>query len=937
VIADGRRASFAALAAAAIAAALSVRSAAAYPFVWEPTGIPFAGEGALPLFGGIGSGDLGARFRLADLDDDGDLDLYLLDKDGRLATYRNDGISTSARFVPADEDLLGRPLFDWFLFADVDADDDPDLLGGVGPSDEAIALFRNTGARGSPAFSYEPSPPFLDSVQVIPRLGNMPAFVDLDGDSDLDVFYVMPDQGIGAFHENVGTAAAPLFASQTLDYGGLNTFFGKRSGAPEDLAARHGSSLPTFFDIDADLDLDIFIGDLLNPNVWLFRNDGGADSAIFTRVSDASLALPFDTVLVNSIWSDAADVDGDALIDLVVSPGEDYGRLTRSLFVLRNTGAPDSAAFSFSHDTLLCGIDLGVRSYPSFADLDGDGDQDLVLSRLSDEGEPGLVLFENVGSAVAPQFARVVSTSPLDAVVHDSLDTPSPAFADMDGDGDLDLLAGAQGFRRQVFYFENEGSPQSAQFKYRGTLLDPVRQNIRRRPDNLATPTLGDLDGDADLDLLVGEFGTSGRPQIYWYRNVGFQDSKRAVPSFEWVTSNADSAFGFDTVADSVTGSLAPVLVDADRDGRLDLLVGAEDGRLRLYRQCDAEPLSFARSIRGTFAGIDVGRSSAPALVDIDADGDLDLFVGEENGGLNFYRNDPIGGPALSSVTASSSASGVTLRIARPIDSPPADLFVCRGAAEDALSPAMPAVLSDDLETVLFDSAGVFAGNAYVYRVDAVAYGLGAASSGTVTAAVPLPAVALVESSVEEDAAGARVTWRVSAAYRGMAFRLSRRVGGDADVVVAGADSIESGPSAAIVDSAGTRDSTYRLELLYRRVTAGASFVAVADSIFAPALISRSVSVPFRAHPARPNPAGSSAAVRFVIDLPGDGPVRLTLFDAAGRRIRFIESIRLAAGPGRVIEWDGTSDDGDPAPSGAYLYRLEAAGHAATGRITRVR
>ncbi|MCB1184723.1 T9SS type A sorting domain-containing protein [bacterium] len=80
-----------------------------------------------------------------------------------------------------------------------------------------------------------------------------------------------------------------------------------------------------------------------------------------------------------------------------------------------------------------------------------------------------------------------------------------------------------------------------------------------------------------------------------------------------------------------------------------------------------------------------------------------------------------------------------------------------------------------------------------------------------------------------------------------------------------------------------------------------------------------------------PNPFNPVTRIRF--ELPAAGRVQLAVYDVAGRVVRHLADEGFAAGSHEVT-WDGRDAAGRAAPSGLYLYRLEAAGHALTGRMT---
>ena len=192
-----------------------------------------------------------------------------------------------------------------------------------------------------------------------------------------------------------------------------------------------------------------------------------------------------------------------------------------------------------------------------------------------------------------------------------------PAIADLDGDGDLDLalsnkLDPSDPQTSFVYRLENVGTPERPTFRMRPPL------DLGRRFH--AAPAFADLDGDGRLDALLGQWG----PRLAWYRGT---------------TAGLEPA---DTALVTITrgSNTVPALGDFDGDGDQDLLVGESSGWLNYYRNAgDARVPRFVL-VSDEFEQIRVGRRSAPALTDLDGDGDLDLLIGSESEGVALFRNE---------------------------------------------------------------------------------------------------------------------------------------------------------------------------------------------------------------------------------------------------------------------------------------------------------
>jgi uncharacterized protein (DUF2141 family) len=271
----------------------------------------------------------------------------------------------------------------------------------------------------------------------------------------------------------------------------------------------------------------------------------------------------------------------------------------------------EEGVFELRTGQLLGGLDVGSESAPVLADLDGDGDLDLLVSNKIDPGslESGFIYhFENTGTASRPSFRLLGKLTPFEGSFH-----PVPAFGDLDGDGDLEAMVGS--WRHGVRFYRNVGTAATPEF-----VLDSALSVKLTRGTN-SVPALADIDADGDLDLFAGE--SSG--EVNFWRNTG-------TPTAPQFTLESDQYAGLDVGRRSF-----PVFVDLDGDGDLDLARGAEKNGIVYYRN-DGNRYAPAWERDASF-NPSVPSYSAPAFADIDADGDLDFLSGGIGGGVMFWRN----------------------------------------------------------------------------------------------------------------------------------------------------------------------------------------------------------------------------------------------------------------------------------------------------------
>ena len=271
---------------------------------------------------------------------------------------------------------------------------------------------------------------------------------------------------------------------------------------------------------------------------------------------------------------------------------------------------------------------LSYDAAPAFADLDGDGDYDMLAATdyFYDYGSYSYVYsfkyFENIGTATNPVYASGVDnpfgiTAPTTGYL-------TPTFVDIDGDGDMDIF---YGHRNGRFYFmENTGTPTAPAF------AAPVESPFGLVDiGSYSTPTFADIDGDGDFDMISGEY----YGDFYYFENTGTS----ALPAFATPVVNPSGLTSLGSYNYS-----APSLIDIDGDGDFDLLSGHDDGNFYYFENTGSSTVpAFGLVQVNPFSLTRVGspslrRNSKPTFIDIDNDGDMDLMAGDSNGDFNFYK-----------------------------------------------------------------------------------------------------------------------------------------------------------------------------------------------------------------------------------------------------------------------------------------------------------
>lgn len=583
-------------------------------------------------FGILTTNPLVTAHELVDLDADGDLDLFSGGLAyGRLSAFffqENIGSNTEPAFYRLNANPFGLNVVAesgsfYTSFGDVDADGDLDLFTG---SYMGIIYYENIGTAQRPDFDTPEINPF--NLNVIDLEGLVfPELVDFDNDEDLDIL-LSDDNGDFFYCQNIGDSSTPNFTNLQSTPFGLNS-----------------SKYITFLravDIDNDADLDVVAGSqsyyndlagIFEAKIFYFENIGDAFSPNFEEVD--SMLLTTD-ILNNFAIPTMGDLDADGDLDLLASQFqgvtfyyENEGNNTTPLF---NSKSEDDFGIHQYENQLGVTVDFNYLSVPELVDLDADGDFDLVygganyISNAITEIDflyGRLKFYENIGTKTEPEFA-LSTKSPFENV--ETYVNASPAFTDIDNDGDLDLFV--SDYYGKVTFFENTGNAQ-----------DPVFDRQIEGPFGLTFDDYGvsklifaDMDNDGDEDCFNNQYD-----KTVYFENT----STNAEISFQ----NKGNNFNIALPEMLVDETIFQAVTDIDNDGDYDLFLFTYNyDQLFYYENIGtAQNATFAEAV-----AIPISTSSSnddyllfPVFADLDADGDQDLMFGSssDEGAVFYYES----------------------------------------------------------------------------------------------------------------------------------------------------------------------------------------------------------------------------------------------------------------------------------------------------------
>jgi hypothetical protein len=379
----------------------------------------------------------------ADLDLDGDMDILTASyEESTILWYENDGDGhfTIPQVVTNLVDFARKVYAD-----DLDGDGDMDVLSASCEKDnmfanwDLIAWYENTLYRGKYCASFGPQ----QIITITTGHAESVFCADLDDDNDMDVVYNSGNEIIWQKNDGHGHFGDQRVITSLIKF------------ARDVWAA----------DLDGDSDIDILSCSWLDDKIAWYENDGAGNFTFMPRI--------ISTFGKNPISIFCADIDRDKDIDVIAASTDD-----RKIVWYANDG---SGTFSDQH------VITSVANYPHdihTSDIDRDGDMD-VLSAFARSDE--IVWYENNGLGQFGEKMTISDYADFAVSVH---------AADIDKDGDIDVLSASAGYDDKVAWYENHwyNNNHKADFE--------KEKMITTSAEGASAVFTADLDGDGDLDII---------------------------------------------------------------------------------------------------------------------------------------------------------------------------------------------------------------------------------------------------------------------------------------------------------------------------------------------------------------------------------------------------------------------------------------------------
>ena len=608
-----------------------------------------------------------AQLSNIDLNQDGVQDLFIFDRSAdKVLTFIQNGTNGQVdyTYAPEYEDNF-PPMISWCLLADYNCDGKKDIftytIGG-------FKVYKNTST--STTLQFELAKNILktniygNDVYIYSSAIDIPSITDIDNDGDLDILAF----GVGGSKveyqrnmsmENYGVCDSLEFITGNICWGlfeesAISNSISLNQPCPGQVSNpysvhpatnqdRHAGSTVLALDLDANGVMDLLLGDIAYNTITSLINGGTApntNSAMISFNTSFPSAHPVNIPIFPAAFH--LDINNDNVRDLVVCPNSTVGSQNyEGVWYYENTGADNLPTFVHQQNDFLQGemIDFGSGSYPVLFDVNGDEVLDLLVSIEGKyNGASGnqiskIAYFENTGTNDSPVYNLItddyMNLSTLGLGV--SLNF-YPTFGDIDGDGDEDMILGE--YNGYMYLFTNiAGAGNTANF----ILADTLREN-----DNTPIvdgiypiPVLIDLDRDNDLDLVLGKRDGT----LNYYTNIG--DSANLELKLFYTNFGGVNV----TQTGYVEGRAIPTFVDIDTV--FHLLVGSKEGYIYYYDNINNNLSGNFDLVSASLDNINIGFQSAPFVSNQRSDNTVLMYLGNKRGGLGLYKSGSVSNVGL--------------------------------------------------------------------------------------------------------------------------------------------------------------------------------------------------------------------------------------------------------------------------------------------------
>jgi hypothetical protein len=486
------------------------------------------------------------QFSEIDLNFDGIKDLIVFDRSGnRLTTYINKGTANKVDYEYAPEYKNYFPIIhDWILLADYNCDGKEDIFTCSDITSGGVAVYKNISDTILKFQLVEPllmAKQYTNLTDIFVSSGDIPAISDIDGDGDLDILTFHP---LGNYMQYLKNTSKELYGNcDSLKYE-------------------------------------------LETNCWGYFREGDTSSAI---VLNHTCPYPVSSSLKSNIDRK-----------------------------LRHTGST-TLALNLNNDNL----------------------KDVIIGDIASTNITSLINGGEVGNdSMITQDANFPSyNNPLKMVSY-----PGIFYLDVDNDGLKDLIVSPNDYTvsenyKSIWFYKNTGTNNQPVFNYQ---CNDFLQNETIDVGEGCYPVFFDYNCDSLLDFVVGNFGywdSSYRSfgnlysyytsQLALFENIGTKEN----PEFELKTRD------FASISTLKLKAAYPAFGDLDDDSDEDMVLGNSDGKLYYFENTAGagNPASFV--LHPNYFNIDAGDYSTPQLMDLNRDGKLDLVVGCKKGTISYFQN----------------------------------------------------------------------------------------------------------------------------------------------------------------------------------------------------------------------------------------------------------------------------------------------------------